>query len=149
MAEACVILNNIHIDIMDYIRPAYCNEAQFRSMWTEFEWENRVNVTTSVLNPRGYLKHVMKSNMSCLTPEAAMSGDCDFLSANMYACSLFGEDALANLSIEKTGAGNITGPVRIHRTTRFHLETVLRFVCTSISCSLLVQIPQLERTTNH
>ena len=21
---------------------------QFRSMWTEFEWENRVNVTTSV-----------------------------------------------------------------------------------------------------
>lgn len=29
--------------------------------------------------------------MSCLTPEGAMSGDCDFLSANMYARSLFGE----------------------------------------------------------
>ena len=28
MAEACVILNDIHIDIMDYIKPAYCNEAQ-------------------------------------------------------------------------------------------------------------------------
>jgi hypothetical protein len=41
--------------------------------------------------PRDYLKHVMKStNMSCLTPEGAMSGDCDFLSANMYARSLFG-----------------------------------------------------------
>ncbi|KIM73172.1 hypothetical protein PILCRDRAFT_15481 [Piloderma croceum F 1598] len=48
MSEACVILNDIHIDIMDYIKPAYCNEAQFRSMWTEFEWENRVNVTTSI-----------------------------------------------------------------------------------------------------
>lgn len=33
---------------MDYIKPAYCNEAQFRSMWTEFEWENRVNVTTTI-----------------------------------------------------------------------------------------------------
>jgi hypothetical protein len=28
--------------------------------------------------------------MSCLTPEGATSGDCDFLSANMYARSLFG-----------------------------------------------------------
>lgn len=42
-------------------------------------------------DPRDYLKHVMKStNMSCLTPEGAMSGDCDFLSANLYARSLFG-----------------------------------------------------------
>ncbi len=29
--------------------------------------------------------------MSCLTPEGALSGECDFLSANMYAKSLFGE----------------------------------------------------------
>lgn len=43
-------------------------------------------------DPREYLQHVMKAtNMSCLTPEGAVSGDCDFLSANMYARSLFGE----------------------------------------------------------
>ena len=42
-------------------------------------------------DPREYLDHVMKStNMSCLTPEGALSGECDFLSANMYARSLFG-----------------------------------------------------------
>jgi len=46
--EYCVVLNDIHIDIMDYINPAYCNETQFRSMWTEFEWENKVNVNTNV-----------------------------------------------------------------------------------------------------
>ena len=28
MSEQCVILNDIHIDIMDYIKPAYCTEAQ-------------------------------------------------------------------------------------------------------------------------
>lgn len=44
LAESCVILNDIHIDIMDYIKPAYCTEAQFRSMWTEFEWEDRKSV---------------------------------------------------------------------------------------------------------
>ncbi|EIW87463.1 coatomer protein [Coniophora puteana RWD-64-598 SS2] len=119
LAESCVILNDIHIDIMDYIKPAYCNETQFRSMWTEFEWENRVNVSTTMSDPRDYLKHVMKStNMSCLTPEGAMSGDCDFLSANMYARSLFGEDALANLSIERTEGGTIIGHVRIRSKTQ-------------------------------
>jgi len=119
LAETCVILNDIHIDIMDYIKPAYCNETQFRSMWTEFEWENRVNVSTHMSDPRDYLKHVMKStNMSCLTPEGAMSGECDFLSANMYARSLFGEDALANLSIERTEAGTIVGHVRIRSKTQ-------------------------------
>lgn len=119
MAEACVILNDIHIDIMDYIKPAYCTEHQFRSMWTEFEWENRVNVNYPLSDPREYLKHVMKTtNMSCLTPEGATSGECDFLSANMYARSLFGEDALANLSVERTEAGTITGHVRIRSKTQ-------------------------------
>jgi coatomer subunit beta len=82
---------------------------------------------------------VMKvTNMSCLTPEGAMSGDCDFLSANLYARSLFGmhdlfrfcflllktylirsgEDALANLSVEKTTAGTIAGHVRIRSKTQ-------------------------------
>ncbi|KAF8346088.1 coatomer protein [Amanita rubescens] len=119
LAESCVILNDIHIDIMDYIKPAHCTEAQFRSMWTEFEWENRVNVSYSISDPREYLEHVMKvTNMACLTPDGALSGDCDFLSANLYARSLFGEYALANLSVERTEAGTITGHVRIRSKTQ-------------------------------
>lgn len=35
-------LNDIHMDIMDYIKPASCSEEAFRSMWAEFEWENKV-----------------------------------------------------------------------------------------------------------
>jgi coatomer subunit beta len=58
------------------------------------------------------------TNMSCLTPEGALSGECDFLSANMYARSLFGEDALANLSIERTEGGTVTGHVRIRSKTQ-------------------------------
>lgn len=37
-----VVLNDIHIDIMDYIVPASCNDSEFRQMWAEFEWENKV-----------------------------------------------------------------------------------------------------------
>ncbi|TIC05155.1 Coatomer, beta subunit [Wallemia mellicola] len=118
-----IVLNDIHVDIMDYIKPAYCNEAQFRSMWSEFEWENKVHVNTSISDLRLYLKHIMKStNMSCLTPEASMSGECGFLSANMYARSVFGEDALANISLEKNeegvNDGVIQGHVRIRSKTQ-------------------------------
>lgn len=40
--RSVVVLNDIHIDIMDYISPAVCNDAAFRTMWAEFEWENKV-----------------------------------------------------------------------------------------------------------
>lgn len=96
-----------------------------------------LSITSSDL--REYLEHIMKStNMSCLTADAALSGNCDFLSANMYARSLFGmsdpcfylkrnryrlqsqgEDALANLSIEKNEeTGQIQGHVRIRSKTQ-------------------------------
>ncbi|GAA6052491.1 hypothetical protein JCM3770_003792 [Rhodotorula araucariae] len=115
----CVVLNDIHIDILDYITPGHCNEAQFRSMWTEFEWENKVNVNTNIDDLRAYLQHIMSStNMACLTPDAALEGDCGFLSANLYARSLFGEDALANLSIEKLADGTLQGHVRIRSKTQ-------------------------------
>jgi coatomer subunit beta len=73
-AEAIVVvLNDIHIDIMDYIQAATCTETevrthahartgeeggkcahvgarhtQFRQMWAEFEWENKVLVNTNI-----------------------------------------------------------------------------------------------------
>ncbi|KAK5956151.1 coatomer subunit beta [Knufia fluminis] len=111
-----VILNDVHADIMDYIQPASCTETQFRTMWTEFEWENKVNINSKSTDKtlREFLTGLMKStNMTCLTPEAGLKGDCQFLSANLYARSVFGEDALANLSIEKTTDGTISGFVRI------------------------------------
>ena len=36
--KSVVVLNNIHMDIEDYIGPAYVTDAQFRAMWAEFEW---------------------------------------------------------------------------------------------------------------
>jgi coatomer subunit beta len=44
----CVILNEITIDIMDYINPATCTESGFRTMWSEFEWENKIKVNTNL-----------------------------------------------------------------------------------------------------
>ncbi|KAJ1678019.1 coatomer subunit beta, partial [Spiromyces aspiralis] len=91
----------------------------FHAMWTEFEWENKVNVNTNISELNAYLHHIMKlTNMGCLTPEKTFSKDCGFLSANLYARSIFGEDALANISIEKRGDGPIIGHVRIRSKTQ-------------------------------
>ncbi|XP_071483507.1 coatomer subunit beta-like [Diadema antillarum] len=116
--RSVVVLNDIHIDIMDYIVPASCTDAEFRTMWAEFEWENKVTVNTNISDLREYLKHLLAStNMRCLTPEKALSGECGFMAANLYARSIFGEDALANVSIEmpssNTPGGSVTGHVRI------------------------------------
>ncbi|CAB3222703.1 unnamed protein product [Arctia plantaginis] len=101
MDRGVVVLNDIHIDIVDYIQPAACSDADFRQMWAEFEWENKVSVNTNITDLREYLQHLLAStNMKCLTPEKALSGQCGFMAANLYARSIFGEDALANLSIE-------------------------------------------------
>lgn len=87
-----VILNDLHVDIMDYIQPATCTETQFRTMWTEFEWENKVNINSKAKSLREFLEQLMAcTNMNCLTPEASLKGDCQFLSANLYARSVFGK----------------------------------------------------------
>ena len=92
-----VILNDIKADIMDYIQPGQCTETQFRSMWTEFEWENKVNINSKMKNLREFLdKFMERTNMRCLTPDASLDGDCQFLSANLYAKSVFGKFCLVS-----------------------------------------------------
>eukprot|EP01104_Vermistella_antarctica_P008860 TRINITY_DN2254_c0_g1_i1.p1 TRINITY_DN2254_c0_g1~~TRINITY_DN2254_c0_g1_i1.p1 ORF type:complete len:988 (+),score=320.12 TRINITY_DN2254_c0_g1_i1:123-3086(+) len=115
----CVILNDIHIDVIDYINPATCTDVAFRTMWAEFEWENKVVVNTSIADLQDFLKHVLTTtNMKCLTPHSALDGNCNFLAANLYARSIFGEDALANLSIEKQADSRISGYIRIRSKTQ-------------------------------
>ena len=87
--ERCYInLNDIHMDIMDYIRPASCTDELFRSMWAEFEWENKVAISTSITSLVEFLNHIVSStNMRCLTaPDENSDADKgSFLAANLYA----------------------------------------------------------------
>lgn len=112
-ADTTVInLNEIPVEIMDYIHPATCTEAAYRQMWAEFEWENKVGVNTLITDVDEFLDHIIEStNMTCLTPRFE-KGQSTFLAANLYAKSVFGEDALVNVSVEKVGA-KVEGYCRI------------------------------------
>ncbi|CCH57971.1 hypothetical protein TBLA_0A01710 [Henningerozyma blattae CBS 6284] len=111
-----VILNDVHVDIMDYIQPATTSDENFRTMWNAFEWENKISIKSMLPSLHVYLKQLTEgTNMGLLTPaESLGEEDCRFLSCNLYAKSSFGEDALANLCIEKDQTtGQVIGYVRI------------------------------------
>ncbi|KAK8961742.1 Coatomer subunit beta-1 [Platanthera guangdongensis] len=123
LERTVVVLNDIHIDIMDYISPAICADVGFRNMWAEFEWENKVAVNTVLQKEKDFLNHIIKStNMRCLTAPSALDGECGFLAANLYAKSVFGEDALVNISIEKQVDGKLSGYIRIRSKTQVFLS---------------------------
>ena len=113
----CVILNQIHVDIMEYIHPATCHPTDFRSRWIEFEWENKIVVNTELTDPIEFVEYVMaQTNMRSIEP--LHQEQCGYLSASLYAKTTFGEDALANISLERTDEGHITGVVRIRAKTQ-------------------------------
>jgi len=49
---------------------------------------------------------------------SALDGDCGFIAANLYAKSVFGEDALVNVSIEKQPDDKLSGFIRIRSKTQ-------------------------------
>ncbi|KIZ02020.1 Coatomer subunit beta-1 [Monoraphidium neglectum] len=79
----------------------------------------QVAVNTTIPDVNLFLDHIVAStNMKCLTPPRALEGDCGYLAANLYARSVFGEDALVNVSVEKTAEGKLAGYIRIRSKTQ-------------------------------
>lgn len=154
-----VVLNTIHIDIMDYIFPATCTDTEFRQMWQDFEWENKVYVLNQFANQcviyfvglyfLGFCEHnvdrstrlfeafteINQHEVSdtregtirpmwihggqhvCKVSSKSSQTNCRaILQCAFLYRSIFGEDALANLSIEKSldsADATVTGHIRI------------------------------------
>merc|ERR1719316_323706 len=63
--QESIVLSELHVDILDYIERAWIGELAFRTMWSEFEWENKININTSITEPGTFLEHIMRNtNMS-------------------------------------------------------------------------------------
>lgn len=148
--KECSVLNELHVDILDYIERAWIGELAFRTMWSEFEWENKININTSISEVGTFLEHIMRNtNMSIVgrsykkgtnqkgdKKKGKLSSEdvqemlreavgikklidtSSFVAVNLYAKSIFGEDALANISIEKLPDGKLTGSVRVRSRTQ-------------------------------
>ena len=53
-----------------------------------------------------------------LSRSTDLTGESAILAANLYARSIFGEDALANISVEKQTSGTLVGYIRIRSKTQ-------------------------------
>lgn len=113
--EQVLMLNDISVNITDYIQPAMKSFDEFRKVWRDCEWENKVTVKTKLTNLKEYLKQLIAAtNMRCVTSEKTLDGESAFLSANLYAKSSFGEEALVNVGIDQeTPTSNVRGSVKI------------------------------------
>merc|ERR1712151_428048 len=61
----CTVMNELHVDILDYIECATVGELAFHTMWAEFEGENKININTSITEVGSFLGHIMRNtNMS-------------------------------------------------------------------------------------
>ena len=124
-----IVLNEIHADVVDYIKP-HCMimESAFKSMWQEFEWENKIVVNTDTfgssatsfvdtLSARTNLEFVGTGDQ-VKAARRLLEKSPKFVAVNLYAKSIFGEDALVNVSLESGGNGQLTGTVRIRARTQ-------------------------------
>ncbi|CAI2382718.1 unnamed protein product [Moneuplotes crassus] len=109
-------LDGIEIDFMDSLQPGDCTDAEFKKMWAEYEWENRISVNTTLTDIEEYIESLQKKlNANRLTPLTGKESG--FLVTTFYTKSKFNEDALLNVSIEKTKEGKISGLIRIRAKT--------------------------------
>ncbi|KAH8583078.1 coatomer beta subunit [Cryptosporidium sp. chipmunk genotype I] len=169
-----VVLNEINIDLIDFITNSNIPCPLFRQLWSEFEWENKIPIHTSCESFMQFLKYLIKetklslvgfSNVESMMMIGGGSGigkstnntnnnininsvissgnanhlimmdeKSNFFATNLYARSIFGEDALVNISLEKQLNSNqrdfgtagrekepkmmITGTVRIRSRTQ-------------------------------
>ncbi|VAH16453.1 unnamed protein product [Triticum turgidum subsp. durum] len=75
---------------------------------------SELKVNTVLHDEKEFVYFIIKStNMTCLTPMSVLDGDCGLVAANLYAKSVFGEDALVNISVEKQANCKLSGCITI------------------------------------
>ena len=114
-------LNEIHIDFINELQPADCSELDFKKKWSDYEWENKVQINTAVSNLREYVEYFARAlNVKLMTTITEQDEQSGFLVCNLYTKSKFEEDCLINLSIERISGpdgGRITGLIRVRAKT--------------------------------
>jgi coatomer subunit beta len=106
-------LNEVPIDVSEYISPHPCEDTDFRRLWGSLNWESVVDFTFQVNSVAQLLELLAsRTNMQSVTAQSVLDSCDSFVVCNFYARSRFGEDNLMNVSAE-IREGIATGQVRI------------------------------------
>ena len=99
-----VILSEIKIDVLEYVKAAHLDETLFRDTWVLLEWENKISIKVQRAGElKSFLEYLLKEgNLTCITPNVFIKDDTEgadeklpaFLACNLYAKSIFGKQSL-------------------------------------------------------
>ena len=121
-----MVLNEVRADVLDYMQPnCSVSESEFKAMWQDFEWENKIVINTPNPSMTEFTNLVAKhTNLSIVGAECQVALTREilrcsqFAAVNLYAKSIFGEDALANVSLERIAGNTLVGTVRLRSRTQ-------------------------------
>ena len=122
--------------------PAECTELEFKKKWAEYDWENKVQVSTPISDLKEYVEHFAAAmNIKLMTSITEADQAAGFLVDNFYTKSKFQEDCLINMSIEKTAEVS-TGPnepptMRISGLIRLRAKTEGMALCVGEKCKTM------------
>ena len=70
--------------------PAACSDLEFKKKWADYDWENKVQVYTPILDLKEYVEHFAESlNIKLMTKITEADQQAGFLVANFYTKSKF------------------------------------------------------------
>ncbi|MCQ2819541.1 MAG: hypothetical protein MJ252_19940 [archaeon] len=104
-------LSGLFIQLLN-THPAEISDIQFRKNWIDYTWEHNVMLVSRKKSFRDIITQFCKElKMKLIFPKSIQKIEDDepFLVANLYTQTKLGEDALVNVSIEKTKDGKIIG----------------------------------------
>ena len=103
------LLNEVHLNVAEFMRPEVIDEATFKSNWNLFEWENKISVMSD-LDVETLADKIVDATASYSL--VASPHTKDFYITNLSCSSSFNDSALINLSLLQSGNKTI-GTVRI------------------------------------
>uniref|UniRef100_A0A7E4UVW9 Coatomer_b_Cpla domain-containing protein n=1 Tax=Panagrellus redivivus TaxID=6233 RepID=A0A7E4UVW9_PANRE len=85
----------------DYIAPGSCTDTKFRTIWVEFESENKVTVNTPVTSFREYMDYIAETTITkFLSAGGVLASECGCWAAHFCGHSIFGKDVFVSISIK-------------------------------------------------
>ena len=111
--EDIITLSPISPSIKNFMELQSNRSVNFPQLWTLLEWENKIDVP---VNSRfGNLNQVLEylsQNANIKNTNSGRFEDQDYIACNFVGSSVFGDDILVNVCLEKVTAG-ITGQIRL------------------------------------
>jgi coatomer subunit beta len=107
----------IEIDPFFSFEPVAIPQQEFREKWAVSLWERRIDIDTEEGDPLRYLERLAERfRFFVVTPREQLevtARNANFIAANLFTRSLFGEEVELNVSAKRQESGRITGVLRI------------------------------------